>query len=213
MGEGYNTGWEASVDGTSLGKVSQIAGGFNGWWVPASATPTTVQIAWQAQRTVNYALIASGLAVLCCACLARASRRTRSGNCSPLASPPRFERALLTPVDRRSALVAASFLIAVTWLVVPMPAAFLVVLPAAALVILRRQLVAGVAAVLLFGAISGAVTVGQLVYGFAAHGGWPANWDRVHGLGLMVTTLLLAATIQDRPERPIRSLSVERGEH
>ena len=76
-------------------------------------------------------------------------------------------------------------------------------MPAAAIVVLRRPLVAGLAAVLLFGALSAAVTLGELVYRFAGHGGWPTNWDRVHGLGLMATTLLLAATLRDhsRTER------------
>ncbi|CAN5544940.1 alpha-(1-_3)-arabinofuranosyltransferase [soil metagenome] len=213
MGEGYNTGWEASIGGKSLGETRQIAGGFNGWWLPASSTPTTVHIAWQAQDTVDYALIASAFAVICCIFLAVASRRTRAVNSALPGLPARFERGLLRPVTRRAAVMTAGFLVALTWLVVPTPIAIVVLLPAVAVVWLRRPFVAGVAAVLLLGAISGAVTVGQLVYAFAAHGGWPTNWDRVHGLGLMVTTLLLAATIVDRSDRPVDCSGVEGSKH
>ena len=213
MGEGYNTGWRASVGGEALGAPRQIAGGFNGWWVPASDRPTTVQIEWQAQKVVNYAIIMSAFAVLGCLYLAAASRPTRSAMVAAPATPPRFDRSLLAAVAPRTALVTAGVLVAVTLLVVPMPVSLVVVLPAAVIVVLRRRIVAGIAAVLLFGAISGAVTVGQLVYDFDAHGGWPTNWDRVHGLGLMVATLLLAARFQDRADEPNDRSAVERGQH
>jgi hypothetical protein len=77
-------------------------------------------------------------------------------------------------------------------------------LPAIVIVVLRRPVAAGAAAVLLIGALAGAVTLGQMLYRFGAHGGWPTAWDRVHGLGLMVVTLLVAATFQDRgDESPV----------
>jgi hypothetical protein len=78
--------------------------------------------------------------------------------------------------------------------------ALVALLPAILIVVLRRPVAAGVAAVLLIAALAGAVTLGQLLYRFGAHGGWPTAWDRVHGLGLMVVTLLMAATFQDRSE-------------
>ena len=49
MGEGLNTGWAASVDGSSLGTPQQVAGGFNGWWLPPSSSSTTVHIQCNAQ--------------------------------------------------------------------------------------------------------------------------------------------------------------------
>lgn len=198
MGEGYNTGWEAFVGGESLGEPRQIAGGFNGWWLPPSSAPTTVDIKWGAQTAVNYALAASAVAVLGCTFLAARRRRKSATFAEWSAAPPRFDRALLDPIGRKEAMIAAGILVALTLLVVPLPMAAVVLLPAAAIVLLRRPFVAGVAAVLLFGALSAAVTLGQLIYGFAGHGGWPTSWDRVHGLGLMVTTLLLAATFKER---------------
>ncbi|MBI4884584.1 MAG: DUF3367 domain-containing protein [Actinobacteria bacterium] len=202
MGEGFNTGWSATVEGASLGAPLQIAGGFNGWWLSPSTTPTTVSIGWDAQAPVSYALLASAAAVLCCIGLAvgRRPRCLAAGDHAPAVAPPRFDRAALLPVGSRAAVTTAALLVAATALVVPMPMALAALAPAAAVVAFRRPLLAGLAAVVLMALLGAAVTMGQLVYRFGSHGGWPTNWDRVHGLGLLVVTLLLAVTFHDRAD-------------
>ncbi|MGB8860088.1 MAG: alpha-(1-_3)-arabinofuranosyltransferase family protein, partial [Ilumatobacteraceae bacterium] len=110
MGEGLNSGWAASVDGRSLGAPKQVAGGFNGWWLAPSASPTTVHIDWQVQAPVTVALLLSALAVIACVGLAVGRRRTRAAaDIAPRwsATPPGFHRSLWAPVSWRTAAATA----------------------------------------------------------------------------------------------------------
>ncbi len=77
LGEGFNEAWEASTDGRSLGGGRLVDGGFNGWWLPPSTSPTQVEFRWTAQRPVTVGLTISALAALVCLGLALAAPRTR----------------------------------------------------------------------------------------------------------------------------------------
>jgi arabinofuranan 3-O-arabinosyltransferase len=77
LGQSFNSGWQATVGGHSLGAPRLIDGYANGWYVPARAAgqPLVVHLTWAPQRVVWIAIGTSAAAVLLCLVLARASRR------------------------------------------------------------------------------------------------------------------------------------------
>ena len=207
MGEGFNSGWEATAAGASLGAPRQIAGGFNGWWLPPSDSSTTVEIEWQAQPPVTYALAASALAILCCIGLAVGRRRRWHPHPHPArggatASPPRFDRQLWATVPLADALVAACALVTITGVLVSPEMAVLALAPAAAITVLRRPVIAGASAVALVAVIGARITQRQVAGRFPANAAWPGLWEKLHGPGLLVVTLLVAATLVDRRGQP-----------
>jgi hypothetical protein len=76
LGQSHNDGWEATVDGRSLGAPTVVNGFGNGWTVRAQ-TPGTLKIVlrWTPQRAVWIGLAVSGIAVLVCVALVFARRR------------------------------------------------------------------------------------------------------------------------------------------
>ncbi|MYA75620.1 MAG: DUF3367 domain-containing protein [Acidimicrobiaceae bacterium] len=63
LGQSYNDGWSASVDGVDLGAPVLIDGFANGWRLPAG-DDRVVELRWTPQRLVDWALWLSVLAVL-----------------------------------------------------------------------------------------------------------------------------------------------------
>lgn len=203
MGEGFNTGWAAVSGGNSLGAPQQVGGGFNGWWLPPSTTPTVVSIEWQAQTPVTVALIVSALAILGCIALAFGRRRGQlvvPSRVAPFtAEPPSCSRSLWRPVPTHHALIAAATLVGLTALLVSPAMALVALLPATAIAIFRRPALSGVTALLLTAAIGARIAQRQIVGRFAANAAWPGVWSKLHGPGLLVVMLLVAATLLDRP--------------
>ena len=114
LGEGFNEAWGASADGRSLGAGRLVDGGFNGWWLAPTTSPTRVEFRWTAQRPVTLGLAVSALGALVCIGLAFAGARTRP---QPLRAPrlvtgqprrsrPRLVAAAATLVGASVALVA-----------------------------------------------------------------------------------------------------------
>ena len=82
LGEGYDTEWQATLDGDALGPPISVDGGFNGWLLPPSSEPRTIAFRWTAQTPVTIGLFVSGLAALVCLLIASvgaAGRRTPAG--------------------------------------------------------------------------------------------------------------------------------------
>lgn len=81
FGQSWNPGWQASVDGRSLGPSTVIDGYANGWRLdPAELGPGPweIRVTWAPQRTIWIAIAISGLAVaLCIALIAVAWWRDR----------------------------------------------------------------------------------------------------------------------------------------
>jgi arabinofuranan 3-O-arabinosyltransferase len=61
LGEGHNEAWSATaeIDGQrrDLGAPELVDGGFNGWRLPPTETPTLVEIRWTAQGPVTWGLV------------------------------------------------------------------------------------------------------------------------------------------------------------
>ena len=209
MGEGFNNGWAANSGGQPLGAPQQVGGGFNGWWLPPSTMPTVVTIEWQAQTPVTVALIVSAFAALGCVVLAIGRRRivrpaATAHEPTWHAGPPSLDRDVWAPVPMRSAIVSALALVGLTALLVSPSMAVVALAPAAAIVVLRRPAIAGAGALLLVAAIGARITQRQLLGRYSANAGWPGLWDKLHGPGLLVVTLLVTATLLDHRRQPDR---------
>ncbi len=126
FGEGYNTEWDATLDGDSLGPPSSVDGGFNGWLLPPSADPRAVAFRWTAQTPVTIGLFVSALAALLCLLIASIAvrpvcDRARSPRLSRISGAPSSQRMRVSAL----VLVATSaLLISPIWGVVSLlPAA------------------------------------------------------------------------------------------
>ena len=84
FGQGWNTGWKATVDGVDLGPTTLVDGFANGWRITSDDTSFIVDLRFTPQRRVDIALWASLIAAA--GCLALAIRRPRTPE---LAAPRR----------------------------------------------------------------------------------------------------------------------------
>ena len=65
------------------------------------------------------------------------------------------------------------------------------------IVLVRRPMIAGVASLALMSGLAALIVRRQLRYRLVANPSWPAAFDDLHRLGLLVVVLLLASTIVD----------------
>jgi arabinofuranan 3-O-arabinosyltransferase len=193
LGEGFNDGWKATLDGASLGAPRQISGGFNGWRLPPSAEPVTVTMTWTPQRTMWIGMILAALAVLACIVLIWRDRTTADMS-TPAAPVPNWPPE--TVGRRQSALVAAA-LVVLACLTISPKYGVLAGAVGVIVLIVRRPLIAGLAALALMSALSALILRRQIRYRLVANPSWPAAFDDLHRLGLLVVVLLLAATLVD----------------
>ncbi|MEY2524620.1 MAG: arabinofuranan 3-O-arabinosyltransferase, partial [Ilumatobacteraceae bacterium] len=193
LGEGFNTGWEARAGSTDLGAPRQISGGFNGWWLPPSASPVTVTMTWAPQGTMWVGMALAALAVLLCAALILIDRKQTEMAVAqaPVTQwPPQ-------PVDRRPAIVAAVALVALAYLTISPKYAVIAAIVGIGVVLVRRPMIAGATSLVLMSGLAVLIVRRQLRYRLVANPSWPAAFDDLHRLGLLVVVLLLASTLVD----------------
>lgn len=198
-GEGYNPAWQAHLGTVSLGPATQISGGFTGWWLEPSATDRTVVLEWPPQRRVDLAVGATMLAVLVGLAVLLLDRRRASGDrANPVAAPswapigrcePRGRVAIVAVV----LVVASGLLIQPQWVVFALPLA-------CGLCATRRPRLAAWAAAGLTALLGAAVMVRQIRGPRPATAAWLEGLDRIHGLGMLVVVLLLAASFESQPQ-------------
>jgi arabinofuranan 3-O-arabinosyltransferase len=118
LGEGHNEAWRATADHRDLGAPQLLDGGFNGWLLPPSEQPVTVELRWTAQAPVTWGLIIGVLSSVMLVLVIALSRRMAS----PLLAGPTFRRSnrgAFRGIPAAAALiVAATVLIAPIWGVV-----------------------------------------------------------------------------------------------
>jgi arabinofuranan 3-O-arabinosyltransferase len=112
LGESQNDGWEATVDGKSLGTPVMLDGYANGWYLKPSDHAVDVRLRWTPQRQVDIAVIVSLIAALLCLVLAMRSRRWRPATDGAATSGPVVPVLGLAdesgPAAMRVAIVAAA---------------------------------------------------------------------------------------------------------
>ncbi|MEO7369409.1 MAG: alpha-(1-_3)-arabinofuranosyltransferase family protein, partial [Ilumatobacteraceae bacterium] len=204
LGEGYNDGWEARAGSTDLGPPRRISGGFNGWKLTGSSTAVIVTMKWAPQRTMWIGMGLAGLAVFTCIALIVLDRRREA------LLVPAAPRSFWPPTDvglRRSAVSAVALVVLAAVTISPKYGAIAAVIGVAILVF-RRPLVAAAASLMLISGLAALIVRRQLRYRLVANPSWPAAFDDLHRLGLLVVVLLLVATlVDDCPDDPDEQLS------
>jgi hypothetical protein len=141
-------------------------------------------------------MLLAGLVVLACAVLIWRDRQksTLPDVAAPVADwPPR-------QTGRRPAAISAAAMVLLALLVISPIYAVLAGVIGAVVIVLRRPSIAALASLALISGLGALIVRRQLRYRLVANPSWPAAFDDLHRLGLLVVVLLLAATIvDDRP--------------
>jgi arabinofuranan 3-O-arabinosyltransferase len=106
LGQSHNDGWEATIDGRSLGAPTLVNGFANGWVVRGQTGTFDVTLRWTPQRTVWIAIGVSLAVIALCVVLVFVLRRRRRLDDPPLADAP-TRRALRSASERATSLAIA----------------------------------------------------------------------------------------------------------
>ena len=196
LGESFNSGWHASVNGHDLGAPQLVDGMSNGWLVtPGRQSTLTVTLAWTPQNRIWVALAISGLAMLLCAALALWPRRRVAvaavgdpDGPVELASPFRARGAM--PSRRAVVSSTAAVTLAAGLIVNPLVG---VIAGAATLGVLLRPRLRWLLTVGAPGALAvagGYVFIQQWRHMYPSVFTWPTFFDAVHVVGWMAVILL-----------------------
>jgi arabinofuranan 3-O-arabinosyltransferase len=201
LGEGFNPAWTATdAAGADLGAPTQIAGGFNGWWMSPSTKAQTVTMSWSPQRGLNIALLLALAGVLGCLGLAAFSR-PKAPTAPTHALAPRL--ALFVPrTSLRSAVGAAASLLGVTALVVNPRWAMLATIPAAITIVLRRPRLLAWCSPAITAALGAWIAHRQFAYRYPADAAWTAYFEDLHRPAVFVVVLLIIGCLSsdDAPD-------------
>jgi arabinofuranan 3-O-arabinosyltransferase len=197
FGEGFSTGWRATIEGSALPEPQLIDGGFNGWWLQASPAARQVQLRWTPQRTVNGGLAVTAIGVLACVLLATRRRRADAAATMAIEGPAWAVAAEHRP--QRQALIGGVALVLAALSLVGTKHAAAAVVAAAAVSVLRRPMLYAYASVTLAAVIFARLLLRQLRNRFPANAAWPGAFEDLHRPGLMVVSLLLAAVVAMSP--------------
>jgi hypothetical protein len=195
MGEGFNIGWTASTAGRDLGTPVQIAGGFNGWWLPPSTSTRVVDIEWTAQTPVTLGLLVSALVVVLCLVLALRRRPARRAAVELHDGPPRWAGWVPARTSWGSAAVSAAVLVAVCALIGSPKLGAFSLAPAIVVLLSRRPRLAAWGAAVLMAGIGARVVQLEYTRHYVANAAWPSIFERLHQPSLMVVALVLASAL------------------
>ncbi|MEY2754516.1 MAG: hypothetical protein RJB65_874, partial [Actinomycetota bacterium] len=189
LGEGWNTAWSASVDGSDLGVPLPLSGG-NGWWLPSGSDTRTVHLDWTAQGGVDLGLLVSAIAVvLCLVVLVRTRRPTTPDPAPGVGTAPR--------ADRRRAGIAAGAAVVATAAATSLPVAALALVALVPAVVFARPRIASLLAWAGVSAAAAAVVARQVVRAPAASPLWPLAAERLHRPVLMAVIVVAAMAWAD----------------
>jgi arabinofuranan 3-O-arabinosyltransferase len=193
FGQGWASGWRASLKGHDLGPPLKVDGGLMAWPIDPSTTPATVTISWRPQRFVNVGLLVSALGAAACLLLAALGRR----RIDVVDAAPRVAS------SGRAGTVLGVLTIAVLAAAVVSPRGALV-LGAIAIIsrtvrVLRRL---GLLAAVVCMGFAGAFVAGQQFrHRYRPGFGWPQSFASVHQLALLAV-LFLVADATTAPQKP-----------
>jgi hypothetical protein len=202
LGQSYNEGWGASIDGEELADPELVDGFANGWQVLPGAESFVVELRFAPQQRVNLAMVVSVVAAA--ACLLLCIRRPRAAVLAPSALAEPYGSVLAFRYDGalpsfRAAVVTGLGMGLVSFALAG-PAVGLGVGLAAGIgarheTFRRWLLLASPAALGLAGLYVLYIQVRHSpMPGFE----WPIEMDRVHPLGWAAVLLLVADVIVDR---------------
>jgi arabinofuranan 3-O-arabinosyltransferase len=202
LGQSYNEGWGASIDGEELADPELVDGFANGWQIVPGAESFIVEMRFAPQQRVNFAMVVSVAAAA--ACLLLCIRRPRAAVVAPSALAEPYGSVLAFRYDG----ALPSFRAAV---VTGLGMGLLSYALAGPAVGLGVGLAAGIGArhetfrrwLLLASPIALGIAGLYVLYIQVRHSPmpgfeWPIEMDRVHPLGWAAVLLLVADVIVDR---------------
>ncbi|CAN5841513.1 alpha-(1-_3)-arabinofuranosyltransferase [soil metagenome] len=202
LGQSHNTGWSATIGGEELGEPTLVDGYANGWLVTPDAAELDVAMTFGPQRLVQVSLALSAVAAVGCVLLAWRRRTEAPFRRTPPPAPASVASWLRYRGTRPSVAVAVAVAMALaagTALAAGIGVGLLV--GAASAVALRwhrwRPLLALGAPVAL-GVAAAYVVIWQFRFDYIPGFEWPAEFARVHWLGLLAIALLVADQVVDR---------------
>ena len=215
LGQSYNLGWSAKLDGRSLGDPVLIDGFANGWRIPPGEDQR-VELEWTPQRLVGRSIWISVVVILLAVFIAFRGRRVighltaarPDGPAQPTLRPlPIIEETRRLPRGPwLSALVAGGGLAAFSWMNLPRLPGLAIVVGLAVVVALRvrtRWTMPALSGAIIFGLTSLAIMVAQRRFRYPPDFGWPQQFSDLHVYGVVCLLLLagdyvVAAVAPDR---------------
>lgn len=197
VGEGFNESWSAAVDGTDLGPPRLIDGGFNGWWITTQGDPVVVDVRWNAQRPLTIAMIVSLVVALLAAALVVLERRLRSRATSVERDEPRPRwtwAGSATTTGWRHRIGSAVLWVAAAGVLIA-PVWGLVGAVAGAAALLPRRRIAELTAWATLVAVGAAVAWLERRNSPFPNGGWPAEFESLHRIGMFAAVALLVGAV------------------
>ncbi|MDW3218349.1 MAG: alpha-(1-_3)-arabinofuranosyltransferase family protein [Acidimicrobiales bacterium] len=200
LGQSHNLGWEATVDGASLGEPVLIDGFANGWLLPAGDA-VTVDLEWTPQRLVGRAMAVSIVALVIV--LALALRRRRTMPAARATAPPPAVLALpwLDPPGPRGPVTVAVATAAGTgaavfaWLNLPRLPGLAVLVGVAVAALLawgNRRVRPALFAAGTLGVTVVALMLEQRAERYGPDFGWPQQFAHLHVWGVLAFLFLAA---------------------
>ena len=211
LGQSFNGGWHAFVDGSDIGEQVLLDGFANAWLLPAGEA-LTVELEWTPQRLVDRMLLLSFVGILLCLVVAWRGRRhvppKPASRADGSAQPTLGRLPGSTPATRRATpqLAAGATITVLGLSLVILPTALWLAVPLAILtaILVRLAKPAGVAVLLasgLFGVTALLIMIEQRRFRNPPDFGWAQQYDDLHILG-MLTIMLIAVEYVRAVVRP-----------
>ena len=197
LGEGYSTRWRARLGDVDLGDPTMVDGGFNGWWIEPGRGTRTVTARWTSQGQLDAAIaVSAASALLALGLLVRSRFRPAPVRTHRDAVPALDD--LGGPTGNRLVSVAAWVILPVV-LIGPVWGVWGALAGAAGALTRRRRLgeLVALAAVVTLGA---AVTVIERRNAPFPNGGWPAEFEHLHGIGMFALVALLVGVVTEQEQ-------------
>ena len=115
FGEGYSSGWNASLNGKKIQNHVRADGGFNAWLIDAHDAPATITLSFAPQRYAQLAQLLSVLMVLLCLGILWRCRR------SPTLPARSTDSVINSPLSMRARVLAVLVIGLLAGLVVDSP--------------------------------------------------------------------------------------------
>jgi arabinofuranan 3-O-arabinosyltransferase len=196
LGQSFNSGWHAVVNGHDLGAPQLVDGMSNGWLVhPGHATTLSVTLKWTPQNRVWVALAISGLTMLLCALLALWPRRrvavaTVDDPDGPVALASPFIATGFTPTRRAIVSTTAAVTLVAGLIVNPLVGILAGALTVGVLLRPRLRWTLTVGAPAALAVAGGYVFIQQWRHMYPSIFTWPTFFDSVHVIGWLAVILL-----------------------
>jgi arabinofuranan 3-O-arabinosyltransferase len=209
LGQSFNKGWKATVNGHDLGPPQLVDGMSNGWRVnPGTSHDLTITLTWTPQGSVWLALAISGLAMLLCALLALFARRSLATAGESVDLPVELGSPFVAggAAPSRRAVISTTGAITIAGALLVTPWVGLVAGGATLAVLLRPRLrwLLAIGAPAALAVAGGYVFIQQWRHMYPAVFEWPTFFDGVHVVGWLAVVLLAADAVVEIVRSPTR---------